>query len=57
MFSQLISRLLYRKTERNKEDREERSLFYQSVGAGNGSVVALLLPGITGGTGERGSTD
>lgn len=47
----------YRKTERNKEDREERILFYQSVGAGNGSVMALLLSGITGGTGERGSTD
>ncbi len=46
-----------RKTERNKEDREERILLYQPVRAGNGSVVALLLPGVTGGAGKRGSAD
>ena len=47
----------YRKTESDKGDREERIRFYLSVRIGNGSIMALLLSGITRGTGKRGNPD
>lgn len=40
-----------------KGDREEGIMFYLPVGTGNGNVMALLLSGITRGTGKRGSPD